>query len=700
VKYCDACHSAYPDDFAICPRDQGPLRHASELLPGMVIRGKYEILDKIGSGGMASVYRARHQAFGEVCAIKVVAGKLAHDETFLKRFRNEAVVTRRLHHPHAVRVEDFDTTEDGRPFIVMEFVDGRNLRDVIRQEAPLHPRRAVEITRQVASALAAAHALGTVHRDIKPDNILLAVSADGRDFAKVLDFGIAKVRETVLGEEAYTPTRTGMVVGTPQYVSPEQAMGKRGEEIDGRSDLYSLGVVLYEMLTGRLPFVSDTAMGMILHHLQTAPTPPNVARPDLGIPAPLSDLLMIALQKEPGDRFPSAHDMAAALDIVENELPPLPDEEAPVNATSTPMRTPTPPAAAPSTPRPAAALPARATPPSVTPPPRTPPAHQRPTPQPAPTRVEDIAERPTRVFEGGAVTAVGTPTMAGGPARTPMPVPPLPPPRTPAPPGTRPRRMRQVLMWSGVAFLLLMIFGARDRRRAENTGPGEADPQAEASAEAGVPDDDALQQGIERLLHGARATREHEIDVEVEEGVVTLSGDVRDPAAAQVAEALAESYPGVKSVRNQIALPGAKEAEKAAEAAEKADPESRKVVIPVPPIPPVIAGEPPAPGTPQAQALADLLREGREALQKDRIEDAMALYSVAISLDNRNREARQGLQEATRRMRLKARQFQFRWVPPSTWPFTGEHPGPQPQARPSPVPRPAKPAPPSTPSPQ
>ena len=193
VKYCDSCHSAYPDDFAICPRDQGPLRVASELLPGMVIRGKYEILEKIGSGGMASVYRAKHLAFGEVCAIKVVAGKLAHDDTFLKRFRNEAVVTRRLQHPNAVRVDDLDTTEDGRPFIVMEFVEGRNLRDVIRQEAPLHPRRAVAITRQVASALAAAHALGIVHRDIKPDNILLTRDAGGHDWAKVLDFGIAKV---------------------------------------------------------------------------------------------------------------------------------------------------------------------------------------------------------------------------------------------------------------------------------------------------------------------------------------------------------------------------------------------------------------------------------------------------------------------------------------------------------------------------
>src|SRR5215510_1697145 len=161
----------------------------------MVIRGKYEILSKVGSGGMASVYKARHVAFGEVVALKLVGTRLAGDADFLKRFRNEAIVTRRLQHPNAVHVDDLDSTEDGRPFIVMEYVDGRSLRELVRAEGPQPLARAVSVTRQVCSALAAAHALGITHRDIKPDNILLAHAADGSDVVKVLDFGIARVKE-------------------------------------------------------------------------------------------------------------------------------------------------------------------------------------------------------------------------------------------------------------------------------------------------------------------------------------------------------------------------------------------------------------------------------------------------------------------------------------------------------------------------
>ena len=315
VRYCPACHSVYPNDFRTCPKDQTGLRAASELQPGMVIRGKYEIQERLGAGGMATVYRARHLAFDEIVAIKVVASRLGDDEDFLRRFRNEAVVARRFQHPHAVRVDDLDTTEDGRPYIVMEYVRGSNLREVVRREGALDLRRAVTLARQVASALAAAHDLGIVHRDIKPDNILLAGTGPSES-AKVLDFGIAKVKEGFFGEGDHVATRTGAVVGTPQYLSPEQALGRRGDELDGRADLYSLGVVLYEMVTGRLPFESDTAMGVILQHLQTPPTPPHEVRPDLGIPEPLSAVLLRALDKDREKRFRSATEMMAALDGV------------------------------------------------------------------------------------------------------------------------------------------------------------------------------------------------------------------------------------------------------------------------------------------------------------------------------------------------------------------------------------------------
>jgi len=281
VKYCDTCSTAYPTDFNVCPRDNTPLRASSEIMEGLIIAKKYCILEKIGAGGMATVYRARHLAFNEIRAIKVVNQRLA-DENFLKRFKGEAIITRKLQHPNAVRVDDFDFTEDGRPFIVMEYVEGESLRKILKTQGPLGADRALRIARQVAEALKAAHALGIIHRDIKPDNVLLAEVGGQKDFVKVLDFGIAKVQEgafEVSEGEDFAPTQAGFVVGTPAYISPEQARGKKAGEIDGRADLYSLGVVVYEMLTGELPFHSDTSMVMILLHLHTPVTPSHKLEP-------------------------------------------------------------------------------------------------------------------------------------------------------------------------------------------------------------------------------------------------------------------------------------------------------------------------------------------------------------------------------------------------------------------------------------
>src|SRR3954447_26541304 len=228
MKYCDTCRSNFPNDFTTCPKDQSALRFSSELIEGMVIRDKYQILRRIGAGGMATVYEAKHLAFNEIRALKVVNSRLAEDEAFLKRFRSEAVVTRKLQHPNAVRVDDFDTTEDGRPYIVMEYVEGMDLRHAIEKSGPFSIARTLNIGKQVASALAAAHKLGITHRDIKPDNILLIRQPDGTDEVKVLDFGIAKIRDTSDMGTGYTTTKTGVVVGTPQYMSPEQAMGEIG----------------------------------------------------------------------------------------------------------------------------------------------------------------------------------------------------------------------------------------------------------------------------------------------------------------------------------------------------------------------------------------------------------------------------------------------------------------------------------------
>jgi serine/threonine protein kinase len=317
MKYCANCKTVYPADFQCCPKDGSALSSSSELLPGMVIRDKYQILQQIGSGGMATVYQVRHLAFNEILAIKLINSQLADGDQFNKRLRAEAVIARKLQHPNAVHVEDLDRTEDGRPFIVMEYVEGQNLRTVIRREGPLPTLRALRIAAQVVSALAAAHKLGIIHRDIKPDNIHLIRLSDGSDFVKVLDFGIAKFTQ---GLSSSALTGSGLVVGTPQYVSPEQAMGKQAGDLDGRSDLYTLGIVLYEMVTGRVPFDSDTPVGLLVHHLHTTPVPPDQLRPDLGIPPSLSELLMKALQKNPEQRFRDAVEMLNAITTLESQI--------------------------------------------------------------------------------------------------------------------------------------------------------------------------------------------------------------------------------------------------------------------------------------------------------------------------------------------------------------------------------------------
>jgi serine/threonine-protein kinase len=270
---------------------------------------------------MGAVYKALHLAFGELRALKVIAPELLHDRLFVERFKHEAVITRKLQHPNAVRVDDIDEAEDGRPFIVMEFIQGKSLKKLIQEEAPLPVSRVCSIIKQVALALDAAHRLGMVHRDIKPDNIALTESPEG-ELVKVLDFGIAKVKEARLGAASgLTLTGTGVVVGTPQYMSPEQARGKRGDALDGRSDLYSLGVVMYEMLTAALPFKADTTMGMLLAHMQQPPRPIRTLRPELD--ESIARLTMRLLEKDPARRPGNAKALIEGLEDAERGIGPL-----------------------------------------------------------------------------------------------------------------------------------------------------------------------------------------------------------------------------------------------------------------------------------------------------------------------------------------------------------------------------------------
>jgi tRNA A-37 threonylcarbamoyl transferase component Bud32 len=268
--------------------------------PGETI-GRYQILGPLGSGGMATVYKAFHPALDRTVALKVIRASFTDDAEFLERFRQEAKAVARLRHPNIVQVFDFDEV-DGRHFIVMEYLEGGTLKQRLRsleQSGQRIPRRELlRIVGEVADGLTYAHQFGILHRDVKPANVLL--TRDGR--AVVTDFGIARM---VMSAEL---TRTGVGVGTPEYMSPEQA---RGEGVDERADLYSLAVMAYEMATGRAPFSADTPLAVVLKHLNDPLPPPSSIDPDIG--ESTDRVLMKALAKSPFDRYASATEFAQAL---------------------------------------------------------------------------------------------------------------------------------------------------------------------------------------------------------------------------------------------------------------------------------------------------------------------------------------------------------------------------------------------------
>jgi serine/threonine-protein kinase len=320
MKNCPTCQASFPVTFAVCPQDGTPLVEVGAWTPGAVVRGKYRIVSKVGQGGFGAVYKALHVQFDELRAIKVINKEYLSDQLFVKRFKHEAVITRKLQHPNAVRVDDIDESEDGTPFIVMEFIEGQSLRKLIETEGAQPASRVCSVIRQSAAALEASHRLGMVHRDIKPDNIVLVETPEG-EMAKVLDFGIAKVKEGSKGETGgMTLTGTGVVIGTPQYMSPEQAMGKRGDQLDGRSDLYSLGIVMYQMLTGELPFKADTTMEMLIAHVQQPPLDVCSVHPELQIPEAVAAVAMRLLAKSPDDRPASAQALIDEIEAAEADI--------------------------------------------------------------------------------------------------------------------------------------------------------------------------------------------------------------------------------------------------------------------------------------------------------------------------------------------------------------------------------------------
>ena len=270
-----------------------------------VLLDRYEVGRLLGAGGMAEVFEGRDRLLARRVAIKVLQSQFARDPSFLIRFKREAQAAASLSHPNIVGVYDTGT-EDGTHFIVMEYVDGRTLKDVIRAEGPLYPERAAEICADVCGALAAAHARGLIHRDIKPANVML--TPEGK--VKVMDFGIARATTSE------TITQTAAVVGTAQYISPEQA---QGQTVDYRSDLYSVGCCLYEMLTGTVPFTGATPVAIAYRHVREDPTSPRMLNPD--VPAPLEAITLKAMAKLPDNRYQTAAEMHDDLERFRNGQP-------------------------------------------------------------------------------------------------------------------------------------------------------------------------------------------------------------------------------------------------------------------------------------------------------------------------------------------------------------------------------------------
>jgi serine/threonine protein kinase len=285
-----------------------------EDLIGKELLGQFRIIERIGRGGMGEVFKAEQPAMERLVAIKILHSKLASRPDLVSRFRREARAMSRLSHPNTARVFLYGHLEETQQlYIVMEYLDGIDLAQHTRREGPMKAPRAAKIMIQVLGALEEAHSVGVIHRDLKPENILLTTQGGIPDFPKVLDFGLAKVRETRLRPGSMVLTQEGMVFGTPEFMSPEQA---RGETLDARSDIYSASLILYELLTGKLPFPRCKPMEYISHHIYTKPIPVTERVPELGLPKKLDAIIDKALEKEKAVRYQSAREFAEALKTV------------------------------------------------------------------------------------------------------------------------------------------------------------------------------------------------------------------------------------------------------------------------------------------------------------------------------------------------------------------------------------------------
>jgi serine/threonine-protein kinase len=313
LKICPVCSTEYPANERFCPRDGSALRSQAGPgdLVGSIIAERYHILKKLGEGGMGQVYLAEHVKMGRKSAVKVMNPGMVQNVDAVSRFNREAQNASRINHPNVAGIYDFGETPDGLVYLAMEFVEGQPLTEIIRQHGALPPMRASEITRQTAEGLSVAHDMGIVHRDLKPDNIMVAKGRQGADLVKVVDFGIAKAAAS----DEQKVTKTGMVVGTPEYMSPEQLSG---DPLDSRSDIYALGLVTFNMLTGKLPFPGESMQETMIMRLTDDPHPLSAMKPDVVWPADLQAVMDKVLARQANDRYRNAseyaHDLVQAID--------------------------------------------------------------------------------------------------------------------------------------------------------------------------------------------------------------------------------------------------------------------------------------------------------------------------------------------------------------------------------------------------
>jgi serine/threonine protein kinase len=318
---CLKCKQPIDSALEQCPHCAERVTNFQRTYSARLIDGKYQILDRLGVGGMGEIFKVRHIHLNELRVIKIMRPNVAADDQGLQRFLQEARTSTTIKHKNLAMLYDFAQLEDGSYYMVWEFIDGTNIQKWIAQNGPMPSRLTIEVAIQALHGLDHLHSMGLIHRDISPENIMLSQDHHGKLAVKVIDFGIAK--QLAEGEGGQGLTQTGMFLGKLKYASPEQAgYLKEGEHLDPRSDLYSFGIVLYEMLAGRAPFQATNPHGYILKHVTEKPLPISQLNPDVKVPAQLESVVMQSLEKSRDHRFASAADFAVALEAIRTSIAP------------------------------------------------------------------------------------------------------------------------------------------------------------------------------------------------------------------------------------------------------------------------------------------------------------------------------------------------------------------------------------------